>query len=217
MPDFATSRRQMVDTQLRTNDVTDHAILDAFGALAREAFVPAKLKPLAYIDEHIELAPGRYLSRPHALGKLVQLAEPRAGDKVLIVGAATGYAAALLSGLVGTVVALEEDAALAATARDALAQAGASNVTVAEGPLAAGWPSAGPYDVILVDGAIEVLPPALTAQIAEGGRLVAVIGTGLSARATLATRTGPDVGSRTAFNCALRPLPGFARPKEFVF
>lgn len=217
MPDFATSRRQMVDTQLRTNDVTDHGILDAFGAVPREAFVPDRLKPLAYIDEHIEVAPGRFVTQPHPLGKLIQLGEPRKTDKALVVGAATGYATALLADLVQSVVALEEDPALAAEATATLGRLAIDNAKVATGALAAGWPAGAPYDLILMDGSVELIPDALVAQLADRGRLVTVVGRGLAGRATIMTRSGTDVGTRTAFNCNVKPLPGFARPKEFVF
>ncbi|MBT9288126.1 protein-L-isoaspartate O-methyltransferase family protein [Prosthecodimorpha staleyi] len=223
MTDWATARRTMVDNQVRTNDVTDLGVIDAMMAVPRELFVPGALRSLAYIDEHMQVKPGnsgapsRFLMQPAPLAKLVQLAEIGPGDKVLVVGASTGYAAALVAGLAATVVALEEDADLAAEAGRTLAGLGLDNVKVVVGRLSAGAPAEAPFDVILFDGAIESLPAAFAGQLAEGGRLVAIEGYGLAGRAKLYRSTSGTLSGRASFNAAARPLPGFEKAAEFVF
>lgn len=220
MTDFDQSRRKMVDNQLRANDVTDHRILDAMEAVPREKFVPASRRPVAYIDEDLGIGAagsGRYLIKPHIFGKLVQLAGIGDQDVVLIVGAGTGYSAAVISKLAASVVAVEEDAELAATATAILVDLGIENAVIVEGPLARGLASEGPYDVILVDGAVEVLPDALTAQLKAEGRLVVVEGQGGSASARVYHRSGQAVSSRFGFNASVALLPGFSREAEFTF
>jgi len=213
MADFAIQRKTMVDNQIRTVDVTDLAVLEAFGRVAREAFVPEALRTLAYIDRPVELGGGRALPQPGPLAKLVQLALPLKGEKVLVVGGATGYTAAIVADLGCTVTMVEENAALAAKAKSALEGTG---VTVVEGPLTAGAPAGAPYDLVLFDGAVEVLPDAIAAQVAEGGRIVAVEGHGLSAKAVVTVKSSERLSSRTAFNLPAPALPGFARKAEFA-
>lgn len=221
MVDFAKARTTMVDCQIRTVDVTEYDVLDAFAAVPRETFAPDHLKPLAYIDEDILVsAPGsapRYVMEPGPLAKLVQLAEVQSTDKVLDVGTTTGYSAAILSRLAGSVVALESDEGLAATARANLTALDISNVEVVVGPLTEGFAAKAPYDVILLEGAVEVIPPALIDQIGEGGRIIAVVGAGLAAKAMIYTRSGGSVSGRPVFNTSVRTLPGFAKPKAFSF
>ena len=215
--DYAKLRTNMVDNQLRTTDVTDHAVLDAMGEVPREAFVPAALRPLAYIDEDIRLPGGRYVIEPSPFAKLVQLAGVRAGDFILDVGCATGYSAAVLSRLASSVIALEEDEALAATATETLSDHGFDNVAVVTGPLTAGYAAEGPYDLIMVEGAVETVPQALIDQMRDGGRMVVVEGHGNAAAAWLYVRDGDVVSRRRGFNCAVKSLPGFSREAEFVF
>src|SRR5262245_34432898 len=215
--DFAELRTRMVDGQLRTTDVTDPGILDAMRSLPRELFVDDKRRPLAYLDEDIEVAPGRYLMEPSPFAKLLQLAAVAPSDRVLDVGTGTGYSAAVLSRLAAQVVALESDAGLAARARETLAKSDCANVEVVIGALAAGHPSSRGYNVIVVEGAIETLPEALTAQLADGGRLVAVDGHGNAGVARLYLNAGGVITSRRAFNAALKPLPGFERTPAFEF
>jgi len=222
MVDFAAARTTMVDCQIRTVDVTDYGVLDAFSAVPRERFLADELKPFAYIDEDIRVTPAgeppRYLMEAGPLAKLVQLAGIGPADSVLDVGCATGYSSAILSRLAASVTALEENPALAERARATLASLGADNVEVVVGPLTAGWPGKAPYDVILLGGAIDVLPEALSAQLAEGGRIVAVVGSrGLAAKAMIYTRSGASVSGRPAFNTHVRPLASFAAPVGFVF
>jgi len=223
MTDFMTARARMIDSQLRTEEVSEPAILRAMAEIPRERFVPEKEAELAYIDRSVLItdasvgAPARYLMRPAAFGKLLQLAEIVETDKVLDVGAGTGYSAAVLARIAGSVIALECNDDLAGTASALLAEFAAAKARVVRGPLEAGYGAKAPYDVIVLEGAVELVPQALFDQLAEGGRLVAVIGSGGSALGTLYTKTDGDIGRRPAFNSNARPLPGFERPKSFVF
>ncbi|POF29351.1 protein-L-isoaspartate O-methyltransferase family protein [Roseibium marinum] len=220
MTDFNQSRRKMVDNQLRTNDVTDHRILDAMELIPRERFVPASKKVVAYIDEDLPVGSaetGRMLMKPHIFGKLVQLAEIREDDVVLVVGAGTGYSAAVVSKLAASVVALEENADLAKTATDVLVDLGIENAVVVEGPLVKGYASEGPYDVILVDGAVEVLPADLTDQLKPDGRLTVIEGRGGAGAAKLYQKSANAVSGRFGFNASVSLLPGFGKADDFVF
>ncbi|MGE3306487.1 MAG: protein-L-isoaspartate O-methyltransferase [Rhizobiaceae bacterium] len=221
--EFSQQRVKMVDGQLRTTDVTSLPILDAMGAVPRELFVHEARRPLAYLDDDLEVAPARngagprYLMEPSPFAKLLQLAEIRPTDSVLDVGTATGYSAAILSRLAASVVALESDVELADAASAHLRQAGAENVTVVKGPLAAGHAAAGPYDVIVVEGAVGEMPQALFDQLKEGGRLVAVEGYGHAGTARLYLKANGVVAGRRAFNAAVKPLPGFEKNPQFEF
>lgn len=218
MIDFPELRTKMVDGQVRPNDVTDLRIIDAMGEVAREDFAPDGQKPLAYLDRDLPLGDGRtprVLIQPMILARLLQHAGVGPTDKVLEVGSASGYGAAVLSRLAGSVVALEEDAALAAVARRQLA--GLANVAVVEAPLAGGVPNAAPFDVILFNGAVAVFPEAIAGQLARGGRLLFVEGEGNAARAKLYTRSEAGVSGRVLFNASLPVLPGFRPAEAFAF
>ena len=223
MEDYAAARTKMVDCQLRTNDVTDYAVLAAMGEIPRERFVPARMRPLAYIDEDIRVkdasagAPARYLMEPAPFARLVQLAGIAPSDIVLDIGCATGYSTALLSRLAGTVVGLEPDAELAAAARAVLAQLGATSAQIVVGPMTNGVPEAGPYDAIILNGAVDVIPEPLFEQLKEAGRLVAVVRAGPLGRATLHVRRGGVVSKRPLFDAAVPVLQGFEAPRRFVF
>lgn len=223
MIDYARQRQVMVEGQIRVNGVTDLRILAAMEELPREKFVPAARAALAYVDEDIPLRvtgagkPERYLIEPMVLAKLVQALSLTPSDHVLDVGCASGYSAALLARLAGSVVALEEDAEFVPIATRLLASLGATNAKVVSGPLTAGWPQEGPYDAILLQGSVEIVPAALTESLKDGGRLAAVVGTGRSAKATLYLRSGKVVSARPVFDAAIPPLPGFKAPHEFVF
>jgi protein-L-isoaspartate(D-aspartate) O-methyltransferase len=215
MTDFAAARRNMVEGQVRTADVTDLRIQSAMLEVPRERFVPPQAASLAYLDLDLAVGGGRRLLKPMVLGKLLQAASIAEGDRVLDAGCATGYAAALLARMPAEVVALEEDRELAQAAREALSAY--SNVTVVTGPIAEGWAQAGPYDVILLEGATEVPPQALCRQLKDGGRLVCVLGSGPGAKAVLYFRSGDEVGSRSIFDATAPLLPGLAKPLVFAF
>jgi protein-L-isoaspartate(D-aspartate) O-methyltransferase len=221
--DFSERRLKMVDGQLRTTDVNNPAVVEAFLEVPREEFVPPAKAELAYIDEDIEVAPARdgkaarFLMEPAPFAKLVQLADIRSGDFVLDIGCASGYSSAVLSRLAGSVVAVESDSELAQLATETLSRLGFDNVAVVEGALNEGYPAEAPYDVILVGGAVDELPDALFAQLRDGGRLVAVVGEGNSGVAQLFLKSGETVSGRRAFNAAVRRLPGFERAPAFQF
>jgi protein-L-isoaspartate(D-aspartate) O-methyltransferase len=221
MPDFAALRRTMVEGQVRTSDVTDLRLISAMQELPRERFVPQNKVELAYLDLDIPVGeagrPVRRLLKPMVLAKLVQAADIAEADRVLDIGCATGYSSALLGRLAGAVVALEEDASLAQIASRTLAALGAVNVTVATGPLTVGWASGGPYDVIMMEGATEVVPMGLHEQLKDGGRLVCVLGRGPEGKAMLFRSLEGELRGRSIFDAAAPMLPGFAKTAEFVF
>ncbi|PTQ09807.1 protein-L-isoaspartate O-methyltransferase [Sphingomonas oleivorans] len=211
---FDAMRRAMVASQLRTTAVSDPRVIAAMGEVPRERHVPRSRSALAYVDTAVPLGGGRALNAPMVTGRLLTEAQVAPEDRVLLVGAATGYAAALLSLLAGSVVALEEDAALLATARDAGVPA---NVEFVEGPLAEGWPAKAPYDLIFVDGAIETIPDALIAQLADDGRLAAAIVERGVTRLGIGRRAGEGFGFTPFADAEAVSLPGFAKPPQFVF
>jgi len=219
----AVLRTRMVNNQLRTFDVTDHRVQDAVLAVPRELYVPADQRMIAYSDEAIAIArdavgrPTRTMTRPAVLGRLLQLAQIGSDDVVLLVGAGLGYTAAVIGQLAGSVIALECDDALAQAATQTLEGNEVTNVAVVNGPLPAGYASEAPYDIVFCDGAIEIEPTDLLAQVKDGGRLVAIEGTGLSGRAKLYIKGPAGASTRYAFNAAASPLPGFEPQPEFVF
>ncbi|MCG7394061.1 protein-L-isoaspartate O-methyltransferase [Microvirga sp. ACRRW] len=220
MVDFSQARRMMVDSQLRTFDVNDIPLLDAMDSVPREMFVLPGREELAYIDQDILISDGadrRYMLSPMNLGRMIQALEVDAGEKALDVACGRGYAAAVLSKLGAQVTALEVDGALAAEARKSLAAAGAGGVEVAVGSLDQGYSGHAPYDVILINGAVDARPEALLKQLAEGGRLVCVKGRGRAARATLYVRSGDAFGARTLFDAAAPVLAPFVQEPGFTF
>ena len=219
MTDYAALRKNMVESQVRTNDVTDRRVLRAMLDLPREDFVPQAMKALAYSDEDLPLAKGlgaRRLPAPVSVARLIQLADVNATDKVLEVGSGTGYGTAILATLAASVTGVESDESLVAAARKSLADAGHGSVAVKSGPLAEGVAGNGPYDVIIVAGAIPEVPAALRQQVKDGGRLVAVIADGRLGRATVFTKRGESFSGRKVFDAVLPPLPGFEKKREFA-
>ena len=215
--DYAIARQHMVDSQVRTNKVTDERLIEAIRALPRERFVPDRARPRAYLDDDVEVAPGRFLMEPMVTARLIQAAEVKAEDIALVVGAGTGYAAALLSRLANTVVALESEPQLAQRAAGVFSELSIDNAIVFEGLLHAGCAKHAPYNVIYLDGAVEQVPAALTGQLADGGRLVGVqLDQGVG-RASLWIRSGTTLSRRVLFDANVAPLPGFATPPRFVF
>ena len=217
MSDYAQQRLNMVETQVRTNDVTDPRIHAAMGAVARERFVPASKRALAYSDLPVEVAQGRYLADPRTFAKMLQLAAIRASDRVLDVACATGYSAVVIARLAKSVIALEQDAELVRIAADMVPANGASNATVVQGGLTEGVKSKGPYNAILINGAVETVPDALLGQIAESGRLVAIVRHGTLGKAHVYVREKGRVGSRADFDSGVPLLVGFRKVVGFVF
>ena len=219
MTDFANARRHMVDGQVRPADVTDLRVISAMLEVPRERFAPPAATSLAYLDLDLPVGEGagapRRLLKPIILAKLLNAAEIEPTDKVLDVGCATGYTAALLARIAGQVVALEQDPGLVKTAQAALAAL--PNVTVVNGPLVDGWAQGGPYDLILLEGATEIEPQAFCRQLKDGGRLVCVLGSAPGAAAMLYRRSGDEFGGRPVFSAAAAVLPGFVKPPAFVF
>jgi protein-L-isoaspartate(D-aspartate) O-methyltransferase len=221
MSGFATARQNMVDCQVRPSDVTDIRILDAMLAVPREAFVPEARQALAYLDLDLDVseagAAKRYLIKPAVLAKMLQAAEIKASDRVLVVGCASGYAAAIVARLAAEVIATESDSALAAKAQAILAGNGCANVTVGTAAPADGYPANAPYDVIVLNGATGIVPQRLYGQLRDGGRLVGVFATSRPARATLVTSSHGDYGHRALFDAAAPLLPGMELVPAFVF
>ena len=217
MTDFDRARKVMVDNQLRTAGITDRRVLAAMGEVPREQFVPEVRRGLAYIDEAIAVGGARKLGAPAPFAKLIQLAEVDGTDHVLDLGCGTGYSAAVLGQLAASVVAVESEPALAATARSALAGVGATNVTVVEGALETAGKSKGPYDVIVIEGTVEQVPDALFGQLKPEGTLVALLAeAGRPAVAHLFARSGKGIASRAVFDAQLPPLAA-RQDDRFVF
>ena len=210
IPDFAAARAAMVENQLRPQGVTDAAVLAAMGAIAREKFLPSDTRPLAYVDRAVAIGEGRFIAAPAVLGQLLSEMMPAAGQRALVVGAATGYSAAVLKAMGLDVTALESSAALAGAAR-------ARGVKIVEGPLEAGWDKGAPYAQILIDGAVEYVPDAIVAQLAEGGRLGAALVDRGVARLIVGRRSGGAFGYLSVGDAGAPALPGFARPRTFTF
>jgi protein-L-isoaspartate(D-aspartate) O-methyltransferase len=221
MSGFSTARQKMVDGQVRPGDVTDTRLLDAMLAVPREAFVPENRRALAYLDLDLDVSetgsPKRYLIKPAVLAKMLQAAEIKETDRVLVVGDATGYAAAVIAKFAAEVVATESEPALTAKAAATLAATGCSNVTAKTAAAAEGDQAGAPFDVIVLNGATEIIPDNLYRQLKDGGRLVGVFATSQPARATIVTRSHGDFGNRALFDAAAPVLPGLERRPAFVF
>lgn len=211
---FDEMRKAMVASQLRTTGVNDPRVIAAMAAVPRERFVPAERRALAYADTLVPLGGGRALNPPMTLGRLLTEAKLQGGERALVIGAATGYAAAVVARLAASVVALEEDKALLAFARKALAGSG---VALVAGPLAKGHPAGAPYDFVLFDGAVEEVPQAIVDQVADGGRIaLAVVDQGVT-RLSVGRVAAGAFGATAYSDAAAAVLPGFARPRAFSF
>jgi protein-L-isoaspartate(D-aspartate) O-methyltransferase len=211
------ARQNMVASQLRTNRVTDERILEAFATVPRERFVPAGRRAVAYVDEDIEIARGRYLMEPRVLGRMLQSLSPEPGAVALVVGSGTGYSTAILAKLVETVVAIESDADLSRLSSTVLSDLGIDNVAVFNMPSVGGYPGQGPYDIILIDGGVHEVPHALVDQLSDDGRLAAVRRSGPAGHALLVVKSGGIASERVEFDATVPVLPGFERPAAFVF
>jgi len=210
IPDFAAARAAMVENQLRPQGVTDPSVLEAMGALPREQFLPAHVRPLAYVDRAIALGGGRWLPAPAVLGQLLTQMMPQQGERALIVGAGRGYSAAVLAAMGLDVTALDSDPGLFANARK-------FGVRLVEGPLEAGHAKGAPYDHILIDGAVETIPDAIIDQLGDGGRLgTALVDRGIT-RLIVGRKAGAAFGHLSIGDAGVPALPGFARPQAFTF
>jgi protein-L-isoaspartate(D-aspartate) O-methyltransferase len=221
MSDFSTARQKMVDCQVRPSDVTDLRIIDAMLAVPREVFVPERQRALAYLDLDLDVSEGgsarRFLIKPAVVAKMLQAADIKGTDSVLVAGCATGYTAALVAKLAGQVTATEVDPSLAAKVREVLAQLGLERVTVRAAGVTEGDPANAPYDVIILDGATEMIPDRLYRQLKEGGQLVGVFAMTQPPRATIVTHSHGDFGNRPLFDASVPVLPGLERRPAFVF
>jgi protein-L-isoaspartate(D-aspartate) O-methyltransferase len=218
MIDYAAARLNMVESQLRTNTVTDGAVLEAFLAVPRERFLPPGVQRTAYVDERLPLGGGRWLMEPMVLARLIQLAAIGQDDIVLDIGCGSGYAAAVLARLARQVVAIDAEPRLVEQAVARLRELGAGNVLAVEAPMAEGYPARAPYDAILIEGGVTQLPEAVGRQLAEGGRLVTVMGEGNGVgHAVLMSKSGGVLSRRPIFDAAAPLLPGFARAPSFQF
>ncbi|AFR26518.1 protein-L-isoaspartate O-methyltransferase family protein [Bartonella quintana] len=221
--DFAELRRKMVDNQIRTVDVTDLSVLEAFLTVSREDFVPEDMKAFSYLDTDILVypaknqLPGCYLMRPASLAKLLQLAAVKSSDIVLDIGTNSGYCAALLSKLAGFVIALEDNEVLFERATSTLKLNQCNNVVVVHGALEKGYVVEGPYDVIFIEGSVDFIPEGIFDQMKDGGRLVVVEGHGNAGVARIYVKEDGIISARRAFNLAVKRLPGFLKAPDFIF
>ncbi|WP_455466975.1 protein-L-isoaspartate O-methyltransferase family protein [Bartonella sp. B39] len=221
--DFAELRRKMVDNQIRTVDVTDLSVLEAFLMVPREDFVPEDMKALSYLDTDLVTYPQQngvpacYSMAPASLAKLLQLAAVKSSDIVLDIGANSGYCAALLSKLAGSVVALESNKTLSERASEILERNQYDNVVVIHGPLEQGYTVGGPYDLIFIEGSVDFIPEGIFDQMKDGGRLVVVEGHGNSGVARIYVKEDGVIAARRAFNLAVKRLPGFLKTPDFIF
>lgn len=216
--DFALARHNMVESQLRTNRIVDEGLLDSLRTIPREQFVPKTRHHLAYLDEDVPLGQDRFLTEPMVMARMIQALELTGEEVVLVIGAGTGYSAAVISRLAATVFALENDPQLASEAGSHLTNLGLDNVVVVEGPLQAGWPADAPFDAILIDGAVAEIPEAIVSQLRDGGRLVTVekqheqIG-----HVSVVTKFGETASSRPIMDASVPYLDGFRKKPSFVF
>ena len=209
IPDFGAARAAMVENQLRPQGVTDAAVLQAMGSVEREKFVARQTQPIAYTDRAVAMGEGRFLPAPAVLGQLLTQMMPERGQRALVVGAGTGYSSAVLKSMGLDVLALESAPELASRAREL-------GINIVEGPLESGWKKAAPYDQILIDGAVEFLPDALTKQLADGGRLgAALIDRGIT-RLIVGRSAAGAFGYLSIGDAGVPALPGFTRPRAFT-
>lgn len=219
--DYATARRNMVDGQIKPNRVTDLALMDALREIPRELFVPTWARGVAYVDEDLKLADDRYLMEPLVFARLVDAAAIQPTDRVLDIGCASGYSTAVLARLADTVVAVEPDAEFVRSAGDTLTQLGIHNAAVVAGPAVDGHAREAPYDVIMINGAVAAVPPAITDQLADGGRLLTVLAPPLDrpgpGQGALFLKIGETVSRRFLFEAGTPPMPGFQTSAAFQF
>ncbi len=216
--DYSAARHNMVENQIRVNRVTHQGIINAFGEIPREVFVPDNLATLAYVDEKLMITEGRYLLQPMVLARLLQSAKIRADDVVLEIGCGTGYSTAILASIANTVVAIEEDEALAKQATNNMVELGVDNAAILTSPLAEGYKKQHPYNAIVLSGSVAKVPESILAQLNDGGRLVTVVNKHDSlGKGVLMTKFGGSISTEEIFDAWTPILPGFELPPSFAF
>lgn len=216
--DFATARQNMVESQLRTNKITNERVLNAMREIPRESFVPTALRDIAYIDKGVEVAKGRFIMEPMILGRMMQACQIGKDDSVLVIGSTTGYMAAVAGKLASSVFAVESDADLAKQSADLLTKMAMDNIIIEQGPLVSGWAKQGPFNVILIDGAVDEVPGAILDQLSEGGRLLAVINKNeLVGVMTIFKMQNGHISKTSLFDANIDSLSEFKRESTFVF
>lgn len=217
MFDYAAARRHMIDSQIRTNDVTDPVILSAFKQVPRESFVPVSRRSISYSDVHIDTGEGRVMIRPRDFSKMLDAANIQPTDVVLDIGCGRGYSTAVLAGIAETVIGLEDDEARIEQATDLLTTIDVTNAAIVQGDLKSGAREHGPFNVIFANGSVSKAPKTWLDQLANGGRLVCVVQNGPIGRVCVFTRSGDAIGERIVFDASVPALPGFQQADEFVF
>lgn len=217
MIDFAVARTAMVDCQVRPSDVTRYPIIAAMQLIPREAYVPPSLQQVAYAGDHIALAPGRVVLDPRIFSKMLDALAINPDELVLDIGCGLGYSSAVIAQLAEAVVALEENPDLVAEAGDVLVAQSVDNAVLSQAALSAGDPAHGPYDAIVIEGGIEVLPDAIAAQLKDGGRVAAIFMNGASGQMCIGTKRGSAISWRTEFDATAPVLAGFADDQGFRF
>lgn len=215
--DFSTARRNMIECQIRTNHVVDEALLSSMGQAPRERFLPDALRAVAYIDEDLQLNAERCLLEPMVQARLLQALALTPGDAVLDIASGTGYAAAVMARLAGAVFALESDSELQGKATGLFGELALDNIVAVEGDLGAGCAEHAPYNAILIEGAVDAVPAAILDQLAEGGRLAAIVMENGVGRATLFRKDGGHLSRRVIFDAHAPILTEFRKPAEFKF
>ncbi|WP_238368245.1 protein-L-isoaspartate O-methyltransferase family protein [Mesobacterium pallidum] len=216
MTDFAARRNMMVDTQVRPSDVTKFPVIDAMLSVPREAFVPRTQREAAYVGENVSLGGSRVVLEPRTLAKMLDFLDIRGDELALDIGCGLGYSAALIARMAEAVVAVEEVEDLAEEAESTLSEQGADSVAVHRGPLAEGAPQHGPYDVIMIEGAVEHLPDAICDQLKEGGRIAVLFAEGALGTVRIGYKIDGIITWRFAFNAGAPVMPGFEKHQAFT-
>lgn len=215
MTNFTARRTMMVDTQVRPSDVTKFPIIDAMLSVPREVYVPATMQEAAYIGENLDIAAGRVVLEPRTFGKMLDALMIDVDDVVLDIACGLGYSTAVLAQMCDFVVAVEDDDARASQAQETLSAQGVDNAAVMTGPLAGGSAKSGPYDIIMVQGAVHTVPDALLDQLREGGRIACIFAEGALGVVRIGLKIDGTVNWRFAFNAGAPVLTGFEKQAAF--